>query len=289
MATGIMEEKIADGKVSVILLTVNRFEYLDEAINSLEAQTFFNWELLIIQDGYNQKVTDKIHSYLAKDSRISFYQRPELNSIGSSINFAIQRAKGSYIAILDDDDIWFDTEKLQKQVFLLDKEPGLSLVASWAYGIDKNGARISEIKKTNNLEFIKKTCLISNPVIHSSAVYRRDIALHVGLYDEGIPDYQDWDFVLKILTTGKIEIIPQFMISYRMWEGNATSTKVASMLKSLGIIIQKHKKNFPRASVASVYHFFFKIYSKLPHGVQKITTKYISAIKKSILNLFHKK
>jgi glycosyltransferase involved in cell wall biosynthesis len=273
-------------KVSVILLTVNRFEYLDESTSSLLAQTYADWELIIIQDGNNIDVTSKIKSLLERDKRIFFYQRPNLNSIGSSINYAIKKATGKYIAILDDDDIWIDRKKLQEQVSLFQTNNKLSLAASWAIGIDKNGMQISEIKKSNDIEFIKKTCLIFNPIIHSSALYSKELAYKVGLYNENIPDYQDWDFVLKVLQEGEINIIPKFMIGYRMWDGNSTSNKVASMIKSTYMIIKSHRKYFPNAYLAFIYYFFFLIYSKAPVRVQKITTKYISVLKKNLYNKY---
>jgi glycosyltransferase involved in cell wall biosynthesis len=286
MTDYLVQDLDSNEKVSVVLLTVNRFEYLDESISSLLSQTYVDWELIIIQDGNNIDVTSKIKSFIEKDNRVFFYQRPNLNSIGSSINYAIKRATGKYIAILDDDDIWIDINKLQEQVTLFQTNIKLGLTASWAIGIDKNGSQVSEIKKSNNIEFIRKTCLISNPVIHSSALYRKDLAFKIGLYNENIPDYQDWDFVLKILQEVEINIIPKFMIGYRMWEGNSTSTKVASMIKSTYMIINNHRKYFPNSYLAFIYYFFFLIYSKLPIRIQKITTKNISVLKKNLFNKY---
>jgi len=125
---------------------------------------------------------------------------------------------------------------------------------------------------------------MSNPVIHSSALYRKDLAFKIGLYNENIQDYQDWDFVLKILKEVEIMIIPKFMISYRIWEGNSTSTKVASMIKSTYMIISCHRKYFPNSYFAFIYYLFFLIYSKLPMRIQKITTRHISMLKKNLIN-----
>jgi len=105
MTDYLFQNLYSNEKVSVVLLTVNRIEYLDESISSLLAQTYVDWELLVVQDGNNIDVTNKIKYFKEKDKRIFFYQRPNLNSIGSSINYAINRATGKYIAILDDDDI----------------------------------------------------------------------------------------------------------------------------------------------------------------------------------------
>ena len=104
--------------------------------------------------------------------------------IVSGINFAIHKSKGAYIAILDEDDIWSDPGKLEKQVHMLQQNAGLCLISSWALGIDKEGIEISRIKISNDIDFLRKTCLFSNPVIHSSVVYRKQTALDVGLYDD---------------------------------------------------------------------------------------------------------
>lgn len=272
--------------VSAILLTVNRYEFLDEAIAGLTNQTYTDWELIIIQDGKNSEVTNKIESFVKKDSRINFYQRPTLNSIGSSINYAIKRAKGKYIAILDDDDIWIDHEKLAKQVQLLKKNAKINLTASWAYGIDKKGKRLCEIKKTNDIEIIKKTCLLFNPVIHSSSLFRKNTAISIDLYDESIPDYQDWDFALKMIREGEIYILQEFMIEYRMWGGNSSSNKIASMSKSTYDIITKHRSYFPNFNKALAYYYLILMYSKLPFIIRNSLAKYMSIIKKKSFNRF---
>ena len=111
-------------KVSVIIPTYNRAEYLGEAIQSVFDQTFEDFEILIVDDGSTDDTQQLVLSF--HDPRLrSFYQ----NNCGISAarNAAIRSADGEYIAFLDSDDVWLP-ELLESQVAVLDRRPEIGLV-----------------------------------------------------------------------------------------------------------------------------------------------------------------
>ncbi len=106
-------------KVSVIITTYKRPDYLREAIDSVLKQSFKDFELIIINDDPEGKEVEKI-LMLQRDPRIIYIKNKENLGGAKSLNIGLKRAKGEYVAILDDDDAWLSRDKLERQISFLD-------------------------------------------------------------------------------------------------------------------------------------------------------------------------
>ena len=104
-----------DGLVSIITPAYNAAAYIAETIESVIAQTYTNWEMLIVNDCSKDNTAEIIQNYAAKDKRIKLINLKQNSGAAVARNTAIQNAKGRYIAFLDSDDLW-KKEKLQKQI-----------------------------------------------------------------------------------------------------------------------------------------------------------------------------
>ena len=105
--------------VSIIMPSYNAEKYIAESIESVLHQTYSNWELLITDDCSNDQTPSIVQSYANKDPRIDFVIASKHSGIANTRNQSIARAKGRFVAFLDNDDLWV-TEKLEKQLrFLL--------------------------------------------------------------------------------------------------------------------------------------------------------------------------
>lgn len=104
-----------DGLVSIITPAYNAAAYIAETIESVLAQTYTNWEMLIVNDCSKDNTPEIVESYAAKDKRIKLLNLKQNSGAAVARNAAIQNAKGRYIAFLDSDDLW-KKEKLQKQL-----------------------------------------------------------------------------------------------------------------------------------------------------------------------------
>lgn len=104
-----------DGLVSIITPAYNAAAYIAETIASVFAQTYTNWEMLIVNDCSKDNTAEIVQSYAAKDKRIKLINLKQNSGAAIARNAAIQNAKGRYIAFLDSDDLW-KKEKLQKQI-----------------------------------------------------------------------------------------------------------------------------------------------------------------------------
>ncbi len=233
-------------KVSVIITTYKRNHYLREAIDSVLAQSFGDFELILVDDDPFSDETEKIvMSY--KDSRIT-YVKNEKNLKGSkSLNVGLKMAKGEYIAILDDDDSWISGNKLEKQVDFLEKNTDYVIVGTSSVIVDSDsGKEISRITDCRTDSEMKKIILESTPFAHSSVLYRKDAALSVGGYDENLPRAKDLDFCLKMAKIGKMGFIPECFIKYRdisSKERNIIKTRRDDLFFQKKVIL-RHRKDY---------------------------------------------
>ncbi|WP_276501952.1 glycosyltransferase family 2 protein [Terrimonas pollutisoli] len=120
--------------VSVIMPTYNRAGLIMETIDSIQSQTYQNWELIIVDDGSEDNTGEKIAGI--KDERIQFHRAGRIGIGGKVKNIGLQKAKGELIAFMDSDDLWAPT-KLEKQVVALQQYPeaGFSLTGGYNFRV----------------------------------------------------------------------------------------------------------------------------------------------------------
>src|SRR5207302_6495375 len=126
-------------EVSVITIFLNGERFLDDAVQSVLAQTFSNWELLLLDDGSTDRSAEIAHCCVAAHpGRVRYLAHPNHENRGMSAtrNLGIQHARGKYIAFIDADDVWVP-HKLADQVRILEAHPEVGLVCGrthWWYG-----------------------------------------------------------------------------------------------------------------------------------------------------------
>jgi glycosyltransferase involved in cell wall biosynthesis len=185
-------------RVSVLLLTYNRPQFIGKAIESILAQQFQEWELLVVHDGPNQEIPVVMEEWRKRDNRILYFHREIPGNIAEASNFGLAQARGEYIAVLDDDDYWAAPDKLSKQVGFLDGHRDHCCCGGGVIVVDPSGREQMRYLKPEHDEQIKRRALMANPLAHSTTLYRRESALRTGGYDETLAGFQDWDLWLKL-------------------------------------------------------------------------------------------
>jgi len=193
----------------------NGERFLRAALDSVLAQTFHDWELIVVDDASTDFTPDVLAEY--RDPRIRRLRNEKNSKQAVSSNRGIAAATGRYIARLDADDISLP-DRLTKQVAYLEKHPEVTLVASAAYFIDEAGSRIGLQPGGLNDCGLKFTFASRNPVIHSTVVFRTEAARQVNGYDED-PRYwftEDYEFLSRIALYGMACVLPQPLVEYRI-------------------------------------------------------------------------
>lgn len=260
-------------KVSIIIPTYNGEKYIQRAIESVLAQSFSDWELIIINDGSKDN-TAKIISDYSKNEKISYiYQENEGQA--SARNKGISIALGFYIAFLDDDDEWIDKDKLRKQVEFLDKNPEYVLVGTGGIIRFENGDKIMDYSIPSSDSSIRQNILLKNPFIQSSVVARKDILNKAGLFllkdNINAEDYNLW---LRVGLLGKICNLIGPMTQYTVRDNNTSLSNKKDILKSNIGFIKEYKGKYPNYKKALlfayiksyIYNFFSLIKNKKIKG-----------------------
>jgi glycosyltransferase involved in cell wall biosynthesis len=233
-------------KVSIITLThQGREKYLPEVIQSIQSQTFKDWELIVIDNGSYDNTQKLIEQEISKDSRIRYTKNDTDQGISFARNQGLHEASGEYIAVLDSDDLWCDVDKLAKQIDFLDTHPDFAAVGTGIIVIDETGEELSRYQNLTDTKKIKENLLIKNQIAHSSALYKKAAALHVGGYDVNLPFLEDYDLWLKMGSIWKLVNISGFMTKYRQHTSNITKKELTGMLKMNIKLVLKYRKDYP--------------------------------------------
>jgi glycosyltransferase involved in cell wall biosynthesis len=266
------------------MLTYNRPQFIGRAIESILAQQFQDWELLVVHDGPNEEIPVLMREWQERDSRIHYFRRTIPGNIAEASNFGLAHARGEYIAVLDDDDFWTDTEKLSKQTAFLDGHPDYCGCGGGVIVIDPDGREQMRYLKPEHDEQIKRLALMANPLAHSATLYRRESALQTGGYDETLAGFQDWDLWLKLGKIGKLYNFPEYFLEYRVWQGSGSFQQSKRNTQSAIRITRRYRREYAGFPIAFPMALLYHAYAYLPVGVQRITYSFLSRLKKVIFS-----
>jgi len=249
--------------VSVVLPVYNCERYVGAAIESILAQSFSDYELLIIDDGSTDATPKILATY--KDHHIRHY-RHDNRGLAATLNFGIEIARGRYIARQDQDDLSMP-QRLERQVAHLEAHRGCALLGSWAQimEIDYLSDRHHR-HPTQNAE-LKYGLLFNNPFVHSSVMLRRDAVRAIGGYTtdplrQPPEDYELWS---RLARKHEIANLPEVLLKYREIPGSMSRTGSSPFLNKLVTI---SAENIRAATGASVDDPDVLAIAQLTHGVR---------------------
>jgi len=210
--------------ISIIIPTYNRAHLISETLNSIIAQTYTNWECIIVDDGSIDNTEELITDLIKKDDRFQYYKRPEdkIKGVNSCRNYGFHLSKGNYINWLDSDD-------------LLKPDALHVLLSSFSEMIDVVVAKVELVNFEKQIKIresnIRSKNLIEDYYINNVAFYvcgplwKRDFLLKQNmLFDELISNLDDWDFNLRMLyQKPKINYLDISLIQYRVHEDSLSA------------------------------------------------------------------
>lgn len=213
-------ETAKDPEVSVIMPTYNRAASLPRAINSILAQTYQNFELIVINDGAKDNTAEILYHYMLKDKRVKVINHWQNKGIIDGLNDGLHAARGKYIARMDDDDFSYE-KRLEKQVEYLTQNPEITLVGSFI--ASGNPEYDQQWSYTNPDETKLMHYLGETPVCHPAIMVRRDFLQENNIkyrydyiYAEDRPFYGD-----VLAAGGKISNVPEVLFHFRVHSSNS--------------------------------------------------------------------
>ena len=211
--------------VSVVMPVYNGAAFLREAIESVLAQTFRDFELLLINDGSTDDTQEIIDSY-RRDSRLRCISRPNKGLI-ATLNEGWQRARGSYIARMDADDV-SAPERLARQVAFLDAHLDVGVVGSAIWVIDAHGQRDGPIYLPATHHMIVWRLCFEDPLVHPTVLIRRAVLERAGGYDPAMPHAEDYDLWRRVSAFTRLHNLPDVLLSLRKHATNVSQVHRAA-------------------------------------------------------------
>jgi len=210
--------------VSVIIPAYNAQQYITESIESVIAQTYKNWELIIVDDNSTDHTSSIIKEFTLKDSRIK-YLHQDRGRQGKARNKAIKNSSGDYIAFLDADDVWEKT-KLEVQVDIIENKSNISVLFSQGYSLLADGTTTNMDVKVQEWSFQKDIDLFiaENQIPILSLLVKKQALIDVNYFSEdpAIQNAEDYHLWIKLLKQATFLSIPNRLFYYRIHEQQST-------------------------------------------------------------------
>jgi len=255
-----MDLKNTTPLISVNITTFNRADFLPRCLNSIIKQSYKNLEIIIVDDFSADNTKQIIQPYLQKDNRITYLKHSENKGNAAARNTAWENSNGTFIAMMDDDDIWIDPDKILKQVQVFNKDKYIELVCSNVrvnYGdkiISKNLHKLSDI--TDKLS-------MGNGVIFSPTVMvKKELLIELGGFDEKLHKGVDADFFRRAIVweNKKFHIMPDFTTEVIISHQNrltvsVTEERIRKSINTYNYLIQKNEKYIAQKRIYKTYWY----------------------------------
>jgi teichuronic acid biosynthesis glycosyltransferase TuaG len=202
-------------KVSVVIPAFNQADYLREALTSVVSQTYTNLEVLVVNDGSTDGTRELVLEFVKEDSRFIYLEQENDKTYGlGARNWGMLNATGKWVALLDQDDIWYPN-KIEKQINFLEQNGHIGCTFSPVDFIDKHGVKFDIQSDATLSEYGYQELIFKNYIYVSSGIFLRKLLSLTGLPNES-SGYADWWLWLSLAKHTKIVKLDQVLAAYRI-------------------------------------------------------------------------
>lgn len=273
--------------ITVLMPTFNAEPYLCEALDSILAQTYRHFELIVVDDGSTDRTPSILADYAARDDRIRICSI-EHGGLCPALNRGLELAETEWVAIMHADDV-MEPHRLQRQVAFIEAHPNVAVTSSLVYVINGEGERIGLSTTELSQPGKAQQMVQQNEVIgfhHPAAMLRKSVAHEVGGYRQAFWPCEDIDLWNRIAEQGEeILVQPEYLLNYRK-HGAAASSNFHLMRKKYRYTktaMMRRRQGAPEPT----YEEFLELYKERPFRqrlVQKFKDEGYVQYKKAVLN-----
>lgn len=213
-------------RVSIIINIRNGAEFLREALDSVLAQSFSDWELILWDDRSTDDSANIIREY--RDPRFRYYLSPDDTPLGEARNRAIAQATGEWLAFLDQDDVWLPP-KLEKQLALAN-DPQVAIIYGRTVLFDKQHGSLRDYDYHHEFTLLPEGDLFSQLfseacfIAMSSVMLRRSSVMEIGEIPNDVQVVPDWYLYLALSRRYRARAVQQVVCRYRVHPGSMTTS-----------------------------------------------------------------
>lgn len=257
-------------KVSIILPTYNRERFVGEAIESVLAQNFTDFELIVVDDGSTDQTASRV-TQIGDPRLIYVFQKNKGRS--NARNRALSIARGDYIAFLDSDDAYLPG-KLALQIAYMDDHPSVGMIYTSARCIDEDGNEVDARYIASVSGRIYTQIAFFKPVTITlpTVMVRTDLFAHVGGFDERMHRFEDTDMWRRLSKVTDIHALPTETCRLRTHRENHLKSQdpneIASAIEYYAAKIRREDTDIPqreiRKGLASLYVYYGYAFLSVP-------------------------
>ncbi len=202
--------------ISVVVAVYNGVKYVSEALESILAQTFGDFEFIIVDDGSTDGTLPILQRFASKDPRVIVISRPNTGIVGA-LNDGIAKARGEFLARMDADDVCFP-QRFERQVVYLREHPECVGVGTFVQTIDPYGSVLDRLVHETEHEPIDRELMTGRgfAIVQPTIMMRADAVRRVGGYRKQWQHSEDLDLFLRLAEVGKLHNIPEYLLQYRI-------------------------------------------------------------------------
>ena len=223
-------------EISVLMPAYNAEHYISQSVRSVLAQTFEDFELLVVNDASTDRTLEILREIA--DPRLRIMDNPRNLGIVGSLNRAMSEAAGRYIARIDADDFCLPT-RFAKQKAFLDQHPGTLIVGAEMLVLERGEIKRSRQPGDPDPRVLQWMLHVSNPIGHVSMMFRAETVRKLPEYlREEFKYAEDFDFSHRIMRMGDIAVLPEYLVIYRQHDLNLTRTRRTEMIDRTAAVLK---------------------------------------------------
>jgi glycosyltransferase involved in cell wall biosynthesis len=261
--------------ISVIIPAYNSELTIKETIESVQKQTFTNFEIIVIDDGSQDGTIELVKNLVKLEPRLKIFCY-ENAGVAVARNRGIQLAQGEFISLLDADDLW-TPDKLELQLKALKNNPEAGVAYSWTNPVDEQGKLLflgtRPVWEGNVYKELLQTNFLSNG---SNILVRREAIESINGFPTDFPVASDWDFYLKLAFKWSFVVVPQYQILYRQRLNSMSANIEALMQENCAVLERAYQiapaelQSFRNKSLSNLYLYFAELYLKRSKDAKSI-------------------
>lgn len=261
--------------VSVIIPAYNAAPYIRETVGSVLAQTYSNFELIIVNDGSKDNTLEVLRQIETEDERITVLTKDN-SGVCDTRNLGYEKSKGEFHTFLDADDVW-EPAFLEKCMELFQQQPEVGAVYSKVQHINEHSKKLDEYIEANTIASVNDVLEWKPGYVASMGctIYKRSIIDQVGLFDNRLSTAADQDFHLRIASITPIVALNEVLFYYRI-HGNNMHQNIEVMEKDHLLVFNKavengyfENKKFQRKCFANLYKILAGSWWKVGNNKRK--------------------
>ena len=247
--------------ISIVIPTYNRAQILHRTLDSIAAQTYQDWECIVVDDGSHDKSMEVAAQYAKKDKRFRMLSNRFHKGAQGARNTGILAAGGEWICLFDSDDIMYP-DYLEKMAAAIDDDTDV-VVCKALIRNSKTGKEVGYLEKIFSVNMHAELLREKKYVAYDVTLIRKEKLIEIGLLDEKCPSMQEWDTHIRLSKIARYKAIDETLCEWYAGDEDAISTSWSKHMAGMMYIYHKHACDFRRHAYAHFLSALSDMYKKV--------------------------